>query len=274
MYHATTAPLKAKLFASSNVLELGKSLALECTVTGYPIHQVVFRHNQNVIKSISGTVGATMSQHHSAGSSPHPASSSSLRRLKQQHRPSQSQDGSYFVVDETTSMTSTKNEPLVDSSQTALTANQQLMDGSDIGEPFASGDANESQLPESDMEGATGSVSLDEAANEIKLSHVIVIVLEPQHAGAYQCFAYNQYESVQASAYIRVLDDPPKFKDTFKSEVFERRQDISLQCSARANPLPEITWSIDEQPIPENGRTRFGDFVTKVTILILFLLLL
>lgn len=108
-----------------------------------------------------------------------------------------------------------------------------------------------------------------ETANQIKLSHVIVIVLEPQHAGSYQCFAYNQYETVQSSAYIKVLDDPPKFKDTFKSEVFEQHQDISLQCSAKANPLPEITWSIDEQPIPESSRTRFGDFVTKVTILLL-----
>lgn len=264
-----TAPLKAQLHASSNVLELGKSLALECSVTGYPIHQVVFKHNQNVIKSISGSVGATMSHPDLASSS----SSAYLKRRQQRPHPS----GNYFVVDES----ATAGLLNSDKTSTNLVVDKSKLtpfDGADdSGRSGFSADSNNDALnsppANSDDNSAAASdenSSVDggddyEIANQIKLSHVIVIVLEPQHAGSYQCFAYNQYESVQSSTYIRVLDDPPKFKDTFKSEVFEQNQDISLQCSARANPLPEITWSIDEQPIPESVRTRFGDFVTKVT---------
>lgn len=168
-----------------------------------------------------------------------PTLSSSSSSSGHQHHPSGT--GSYFVIEasgsETTTATSgyLNNEPKLGNS---ARNNDESILGAD-------------QQQQADV--------TDIDSEQLKLSHVIVIVLEPQHAGAYQCFAYNQYESVQSSAYIRVLDDPPKFKDTFKSEIFEQRQDVSLQCSARANPLPEITWSIDEQPIPESGRIRFGD---------------
>lgn len=214
------------------------------------------------------------------------SSSAYLKRRQQRPHPS----GNYFVVDESAaaaaagllSSDKTATNLVVDKSKLAP-----FESGDDSGRSGFSADSNNdapnSPPANSDDNSAGGSDennsgSADggddyEIANQIKLSHVIVIVLEPQHAGSYQCFAYNQYESVQSSTYIRVLDDPPKFKDTFKSEVFEQNQDISLQCSARANPLPEITWSIDEQPIPESVRTRFGDFVTKVTTFAFSLLL-
>ena len=209
------APLKVTLRASASVLELGKSLALDCTVSGAPIHQVLFRHNQNVIKSIGGPEASGQQRQHHYSNGP--------------------QAAGYFVVDSAASSAAEASEARP----------PQLAPSRPEGEPAAEGEA--------------------------KLSHVIVIVLEPQHAGAYQCFAHNQFESAHSSAYIRVLDDPPKFKETFRSQVFGQRQDVSLLCSARANPLPEITWSIDEQPIPESSRTRFGDFVTKVSAPLSFL---
>ena len=210
--------------ASGHVLELGKSLALECSVTGFPIHQVVFRHNQNVIKSISGAAVTSAQQQQ--------PQSQHQQQQQQQQMASSNSGGSYFVVDSA---------------------------------PTGSEVAGSGELPSSGGQVEQAHSPADEQTNQIKRSHVIVIVLEPQHAGAYQCFAHNQYESVQSSAYIRVLDDPPKFKETFRSQVFEQRQDVSLQCAARANPLPEITWSVDEQPIGESARARFGDFVTKVS---------
>lgn len=201
-----SAPLRVKLTASAQVLELGKSLALDCSVSGFPIHQVVFRHNQNIIKSIGGSSLTSQQQH---------------EQLR----------ADYFVLD---SAKTNRSQQLVGGQQEqATTTNEQL-----------------DEWP----------------LKEQTLSHLIVILLEPQHAGAYQCFALNQFESAHSSTYIRVLDDPPRFKETFESRVFEERQDVSLQCSARANPLPEITWSIDEQPIPESSRLRFGDFVTRVSI--------
>lgn len=254
-----TANLRAELSASASLLELGKSLALDCTVTGYPIHQVVFKHNQNIIKSITGTAAATSTSHPhylSTTGAAHYAATSSHRNKQQPVA------GSYFVVDSSSSSSSPSSSRSSGTNELVATDTQL---------PLAS------QMASSNNELAAGAEQQPinsaeqedpDTTDQTKLSHVIVIVLEPQHAGAYQCFAYNQYESVQSSAYIRVLDDPPKFKDTFRAQVFEQRDDISLQCSARANPLPEITWSVDGQPIPESARTRFGDFVSKDNLVI------
>lgn len=219
------------------MLELGKSLALECTVTGFPIHQVVFRHNQKVIKSISG-LGADLKQQLQQ------VSGGKQIKQQQQQQSVGSSSSNYFVLSDA----GQSDSDFASQSADPKTKADNLLHPVDA-KARAKQDLSEKGADD----------------NESRLSHVIVIVLEPEHAGAYQCFAYNQYESVQSSAYIRVLDDPPKFRDTFKSQVFEQRQDVSLQCSARANPLPEITWSIDSLPIPESSRLRFGDFVTKVS---------
>lgn len=236
------------------MLELGKSLALECTVRGHPIHQVVFRHNGRIIKSISGQTsslyGTNTNQHH-------------LIRKQWQAGSSSAAPGSYFVVDSNTNGASSSSGQVLELNGSP----PNRMNADEKAELSRTGGASERLKQQGNISGETNAddSASDEDTNEIKLSHVIVIVLEPQHAGAYQCFAYNQYESVQSSAYIRVLDDPPKFKDTFKSGVLDQRQDISLLCSARANPLPEITWSVDDQPIPDTGRSHFGDYVAKVS---------
>lgn len=251
-------PLRAKLSVSASVLELGKSLALDCTVSGYPIQRIVFKHNQNVIKSISGSLSSSTSLSHYRGTPIGPQSmisrsrfyaSASTRLLSASGEPS-----GYFVVDDTSNPNGGKREQPVGFDGDSIRAAESTSNPHDEPE---SGNLLGLHHRQDQTSFAPGTSS--------NLSHVIVIVLEPQHTGSYQCFAYNQYESVQSSAYIRVLDDPPKFKDTFRSQVIEKHQDISLQCSARANPLPEITWSVDEQPIPESSRIRFGDFVTKVS---------
>lgn len=247
------------------MLELGKSLALECTVTGFPIHQVVFRHNQNIIKSISGSIGSIGPQVDDLaahlGADGRRAAQYQVQGRSVAAAAAAATASGYFVVDSL--------------------GEQQHQEGVAAGAPTAPGEPGAVD-PDGQPKSASDNELLDqldqlarepdqqqnEISSAVKLSHVIVIVLEPQHAGAYQCFAHNQFESVQSSAYIRVLDDPPKFKETFKSEVFEQRQDISLLCAAKANPLPEITWSVDDQPIPESSRTRFGDFVTKDNLVI------
>lgn len=229
--HSHTGPLEARLAASASVLELGKSLALECVVDGYPIHSVVFRHNRRVIKSIVAGAGDSVT-HLTPGAAA--AAGAHQAKQQQQRQPAAGHhDDSYFVLDD------------------------DGLDGSPT--PVAAGPASASA---SDSAGRQDEQS-DSAAG--RLSHVIVIVLEPEHAGAYQCQASNQFETAHSVAYIKVLDDPPKFRETFRAQVIDQQRDLSLQCAARANPLPEITWSVDGEQVPESSRVRFGDFVTKVS---------
>lgn len=67
---------------------------------------------------------------------------------------------------------------------------------------------------------------------------------------------------------LSTIDDPPEFKETFKSQTLDPGPSLSLKCVAAGNPLPQITWTLDGFPIPESMRVRFGDFVTKVRRLI------
>ncbi|CAG2114683.1 unnamed protein product, partial [Medioppia subpectinata] len=84
-----------------------------------------------------------------------------------------------------------------------------------------------------------------------------------EHRGMYQCFASNDYESVQAYAELQLGDDPPEFRDVFQSQTLEPGPSLSLKCIAGGTPLPQITWQLDDSPIPESLRVRFGDYVTK-----------
>ncbi|GBO41156.1 Down syndrome cell adhesion molecule-like protein Dscam2, partial [Araneus ventricosus] len=57
--------------------------------------------------------------------------------------------------------------------------------------------------------------------------------------------------------------DVPEFQETFDEQTIQPGPSLSLKCVASGNPLPQIVWRLDDAPIPENHRIRFGDYVTK-----------
>lgn len=61
------------------------------------------------------------------------------------------------------------------------------------------------------------------------------------------------------------IEYPPEFRETFSSQTLEPGPSLSLKCIAGGNPLPQITWKLDDAPLPESPRVRFGDYVTKVS---------
>lgn len=213
-----------RLRASAVVLELGKSLALDCAVFGWPIAGVVFKHNSQVIKSIG-----------------HPPNSD---RRSFKHK----LQSNYFVVDSSALEQSAHSKQLPEQATSAA-----------------------SEAASEELNSAIG--ELDDASNkELTVRHVFVVDLEPQHAGAYQCEAVSEARArtAQSTVFVRVLDEPPKFRHTFAAATHEPRADISLLCSAHANPLPEIRWMVDGAPVVESTRTHSGDFVTKDGLVISF----
>lgn len=249
------------------MLQLGKSLALDCTISGYPVEQIVFKHNQQVIKSISGSIPSSSTNSNYRGAV-HQFQAGNFASSKANNNALAS-TSSLFQSSSTSASGSATNPRVRTNLNSAPSAGYFVVDEQQLAVSKSSfGDAGATATLDDDSADnidSSQTSSLPEMDSQKSLNHVIVIVLEPQHTGAYQCFASNQFESAQSSAYIRVLDDPPKFKETFKSQVYDQHQDISLQCSARANPLPEITWSLDDAHLPESSRIRFGDFVTKVS---------
>ncbi|KAL3212373.1 hypothetical protein MRX96_035975 [Rhipicephalus microplus] len=89
--------------------------------------------------------------------------------------------------------------------------------------------------------------------------------------GMYQCFVHNDVDSVQASFELALAEDLPQFQETFGGETVQAGTRLSLKCSASGNPLPQITWSLDDAPVPETHRVRFGDYVTQYGVVVSYL---
>lgn len=83
--------------------------------------------------------------------------------------------------------------------------------------------------------------------------------------GMIQCFAANEFEQVQAAAQLSLGTDPPMFHELFQAQVLDAGPSLSIKCSASGSPIPQITWSLDDAPLPESNRVRYGDYVTKVS---------
>lgn len=79
-----------------------------------------------------------------------------------------------------------------------------------------------------------------------------------------QCFAANEFEQVQATAQLSLGTDPPMFHELFQAQILDAGPSLSIKCSASGSPIPQITWSLDDAPLPESNRVRYGDYVTKV----------
>ncbi|XP_071033639.1 cell adhesion molecule Dscam1-like [Parasteatoda tepidariorum] len=80
--------------------------------------------------------------------------------------------------------------------------------------------------------------------------------------GLYQCFVSNDKDSSQGIAQLLIADNPPAFLHAFKNMTVNPGTPVSLKCSASGNPLPQITWSLDGEQVPEDQSFRSGDYVT------------
>lgn len=62
-----------------------------------------------------------------------------------------------------------------------------------------------------------------------------------------------QPSSLSSSAASSVLTSSPGM----------RGSGLSLKCVASGNPLPQVTWTLDGYPVPDDSRYRIGDYVTS-----------
>ncbi|KAM7292976.1 Down syndrome cell adhesion molecule homolog [Ixodes scapularis] len=95
--------------------------------------------------------------------------------------------------------------------------------------------------------------------------------VKKEDKGMYQCFVHNEVDAVQAGFELSLAEDLPEFQDTFRPETVHPGTRFSLKCSASGNPLPQITWSLDESAVPETHRVRFGDYVTQAGVVVSYL---
>ncbi|XP_071035293.1 cell adhesion molecule Dscam1-like [Parasteatoda tepidariorum] len=92
-----------------------------------------------------------------------------------------------------------------------------------------------------------------------------------EDSGHYLCKVHNSAGSDSAETEILVTGElflehiashyPPTLLESFNDQTLEPGPSVTLKCVAQGNPLPQITWTLDSNIIPENPRFRLGDYV-------------
>lgn len=95
------------------------------------------------------------------------------------------------------------------------------------------------------------------------VDHLLFRQIKRDDRAMYQCVAYNEFDSSTASVELTLSDEPARLIETFSSDslLLKPGDKLSLKCVATGNPLPQITWTLDGQPIAEQHRLRVGDYV-------------
>ena len=224
-----------------NLLELGGSLALECRVFGFPVGQLLLKHNGHTIKSVSGS--SQLASEAAAWRQRQASSSGELAAASDEPQDERDEQEAAHLLPEASGGSGDRLEEQRVSSEPSW---------------WAAG-----ELGEEEQWSSSASLGDSLGRAEGEQTGALVALVEPQRTGAFQCEASNQLERAHASLLLKVVHEPPSFRDTFGARVYELREDISLLCSARANPIPQINWLLDGQPLVESGRVRIGDFVTR-----------
>lgn len=84
-----------------------------------------------------------------------------------------------------------------------------------------------------------------------------------EDAGMYQCIVNNDFESAQGTAELKLGDIAPVILSTFEESTVEPGIFVSLRCVSTGNPLPSLSWYLDDAQVPNLARFRLGDFVTS-----------
>ncbi|GBN30118.1 Down syndrome cell adhesion molecule-like protein Dscam2 [Araneus ventricosus] len=81
--------------------------------------------------------------------------------------------------------------------------------------------------------------------------------------GMYQCFVYNDLDGAQGTAELKISDVPPTLISAYPEHTAHSGDTISLKCVTTGNPIPRITWHLDDIPIDQGPRVtavdRIGD---------------
>jgi len=113
--------------------------------------------------------------------------------------------------------------------------------------------------------------TLDTSSVFEKISYFKINSINRSHSGIYQCLASNNYETAQSSAELKLAKFSPLFLSTFKRSIIKPGQLVSLNCAAIGSPLPQIHWYLDDNPVSEDSRFRYNDYVNSNEQVVSFL---
>ncbi|XP_046406478.1 Down syndrome cell adhesion molecule-like protein Dscam2 isoform X2 [Ischnura elegans] len=95
----------------------------------------------------------------------------------------------------------------------------------------------------------------------VSRSRIRVESVQREDEGIYQCFVKNDHDMAQGSAELRLGDAPPLLVYRFIRQTIQPGPSVSLKCIASGNPTPNIKWTLDGFPLPQNERFMIGQYV-------------
>ncbi|KAG8201070.1 hypothetical protein JTE90_002743 [Oedothorax gibbosus] len=101
----------------------------------------------------------------------------------------------------------------------------------------------------------------DHRIRRISPTHLKILVFQREDSGIYQCYVYNDWESSQAQVQLDLKEEMPTFIRIFPDQIHMPGQMVSLHCSSSGSPLPQISWTLDGEPLSESRRIKTGDYV-------------
>ncbi|XP_042909125.1 cell adhesion molecule Dscam1 isoform X2 [Parasteatoda tepidariorum] len=98
-----------------------------------------------------------------------------------------------------------------------------------------------------------------------------ILSVRREDRGMYQCFAFNDADSAQGAAELKISDVAPILVSVFPEHTVNSGDSISLKCISTGNPVPRVTWYLDDAAIGHGPRVTAGDNVSDEGHVISFL---
>ena len=76
----------------------------------------------------------------------------------------------------------------------------------------------------------------------------------------YQCIITNENEAAQGTAQLLLGAAHPAFVETFVDQFVKIGQRAAIRCIAAGNPTPNVSWTLDGQPLPNVHTIKEGNF--------------
>ncbi|GBM30811.1 Down syndrome cell adhesion molecule-like protein Dscam2 [Araneus ventricosus] len=89
--------------------------------------------------------------------------------------------------------------------------------------------------------------------------------------GMYQCFVFNDQEGAQGTGELKISDVAPTFISVFSEHNVHPGDSISLKCVCTGNPVPSVTWYLDDSIVGQSQRITAGDYASDNGHVISFL---
>ncbi|XP_054712904.1 cell adhesion molecule Dscam2-like [Uloborus diversus] len=89
--------------------------------------------------------------------------------------------------------------------------------------------------------------------------------------GMYQCFVYNDMDAAQGTTELKISDVAPTLISAFPDHTSHPGDSVSLKCISTGNPVPQVTWYLDDSIIGQSPRITAGDNVSELGHVISFL---